>query len=159
MAKSSEPQAEVRAMFSDAELAELAANKLKHGDDKPDALGHARAWEIHVEKIDNDRALPWGDHSVWTEHDLAAAMFIRDFVEDDLRQLRPGLAEKVRRYVTRTDERFKSFTVEDSGQRMGQIAGVRMTGRGMEGRGWWWFRVPTSGPIVRDLAWYDTHGF
>lgn len=140
---------EVRAMFSDAELAEIAANKQTPGDDKLDAIELARAWELHVEKIDNDRTLPWTDRSVWTEHDLAGAMFMRDFVEDALSRLRPELAGKVRRYVAKADDRFRSFTADDSGERMAKIAGVDMAGRG-----WWWFRVPTSGPIVQDLARY-----
>jgi hypothetical protein len=43
-------------MFDDTELAEIAASKPQAGDDKLDALGLARAWQLHVEKIDNDRA-------------------------------------------------------------------------------------------------------
>ena len=72
---------------------------------------------------------------------------MRDYVEDALERLRPELADKMRQYVAKTDDLFKSFTAEDSGERMGRIAGVEL-----EGRGWWWFRVPTSGPIVQDLA-------
>jgi hypothetical protein len=142
--------ADVMAMFSDTELAEIAAAKpAPDNADRPDAIGFARAWEVHVEKIDDDRSLPWTDHSVWNEHDLAAAMFMRDFVENALNLLRPELADKVRRYVTKTDDRFRSYTTDDSGERMAKIANVQPAGRG-----WWWFRVPTSGPIVEDLARY-----
>jgi hypothetical protein len=142
--------AEIRAMFSDNELAEIAANKPKPGDDQPDAIGLAVAWARHVEKIDLDRALPWSDRSVWTEHDLAGALFMRDFVEDSLSRLRPELAEKMRRYVAMPDDRFRSFTVDDSGQRMAKIAGVDVSGRS-----WWWFRVPADGPIAEDLSKYQ----
>jgi hypothetical protein len=140
---------EVLVMFSDEELAEIAANKPKPGDDKLDAIDYARSWELHVEKLDNDRALPWTDRSVWTEHDLAGTLFQRDFLEDALSRLRPELAAKIRQYVAKTDGRFRSFTADDSGDRMAKIAGISMAGRG-----WWWFRVPTSGPIVQDLARY-----
>ncbi|SFK45249.1 hypothetical protein SAMN05216467_3380 [Cellulomonas sp. KH9] len=40
------------------------------------------------------------------------------------------------------------ITVDDDGVRMARVAG--RTGE----RGWWWFRVPDSGPIVRDLERY-----
>jgi hypothetical protein len=140
---------DVLAMFTDPELAEIAERKPQPGDAKPDALGFARAWDLHVQKIDDDRALPRDDRSVWTEHDLAAMLFMRDFVEDALGRLRPELAGKVRGYVARTDDRFRSVTTEDSGVRMGTIAQVELAGRG-----WWWFRVPDSGPILQDLATY-----
>jgi hypothetical protein len=140
---------EILAMFSDVELAEIAEHKLQPGEDKPDAIDFARAWELHVEKIDNDRALPWTDHSVWTEHDFAGALFQRDFLDTALSRLDPVVAGKLRPYVEKTDERFRSFTVDDSGDRMARVAGV-----GASGRGWWWYRVPSSGPIAEDLARY-----
>ncbi|QYN18948.1 hypothetical protein [Amycolatopsis sp. DSM 110486] len=141
---------EVRALFTDEELAEIAENKPEPGDNgKPDAIGLSRAWPLHVEKLDRDRGLPHADRSVWTEHDLAGALFMRDFVEDALRRLRPGLADKVRRYVTAGDDLFRSFTIDDPGDRIAKIARIDLAGRG-----WWWFRVPTSGPIVQDLAEY-----
>jgi hypothetical protein len=120
---------ELRTTLSDADLAEIAANKPKPGDDQPDALGLATAWEHHVAKIDSDRALPWSDRSVWTEHDLAAALFMRDFVENALTRLPPALADKVRRYVAITDEKFRSFTADDSGERMAKIAGIDRAGK------------------------------
>jgi hypothetical protein len=74
---------------------------------------------------------------------------MRDFVENALSKLRPELVDKVRDYVATTDDRFRSFTSDDSGERMAKIAHVDL-----DGRSWWWFRVPTSGPIVHDLARY-----
>ena len=140
---------ELHAMFSDAERAEIAEAKPQPDADKPDALGLAVAWAAHVEKIDNDRALPWTDHSVWTEHDLAAALFMRDSVANALGLLRKDLADRLATYVAVTDDRFRSFTENDSGERLAKIARVDLSGRG-----WWWFRIPTSGPIVQDLARY-----
>jgi len=137
--------ADVEEVLTDAELAEIAAAARRHDD----ALAYSRAWELHVEKIDDDRSLPWEDRTVWTEHDLVAAMFIRDFVEDALGLLRPELAAKVMPWVERTDDRFRSYTAEDSGERVAKVAQIDTAGRG-----WWWFRVPTSGPIVQDLANY-----
>lgn len=140
---------EILALFSEEELADIAERKPAPGDDKPDAIDFARAWELHVEKIDNDRALPWTDHSVWTEHDFAGALFQRDFLETALSRLSPPVVGKLRPYVEKTDERFRSFTTDDSGDRMARVAGV-----GASGRGWWWYRVPSSGPIAEDLSRY-----
>lgn len=142
--------AEIRALFTDAELAEIDESKPEPDNkDKPDALGLARSWTLHVEKLDHDRALPYTDRTVWTEHDLAGALFMRDFVEDALARLRPALADKVRRYAATADDLFRSFTADDPGDRIAKIARIDLAGRG-----WWWFRVPTSGPIVQDLARY-----
>ncbi len=133
-------------LFGDEELAEIVA-----AGSRPDrnALTWTRAWKVHVEKIDNDRSLPWEDRTVWTEHDLVAAMYIRGFAEDAVSLLRPDLATKVRVWLAQIDDRFRSFTAEDSGERVAKVAGIDTAGRG-----WWWFRVPTSGPIVQDLANY-----
>ncbi len=136
-------------MFSDPERAEIAEAKPLPGADKPDALGLAVAWAAHVEKIDNDRALPRTDRSVWTEHDLAGALFVRDAVAAALGRLREDLADRLATYVSEADDRFRSFTKDDSGERMAKIAHVDLSGRG-----WWWFRIPTSGPIAEDLARY-----
>ena len=141
--------AEILAMFSAEELTDIAERKPQPGEDKPDAIDYARAWELHVEKIDSDRALPWTDHSVWTEHDFAGALFQRDFLDTTLSRLDPVVVGKLRPYVEKTDERFRSFTIDDSGDRMARVAGV-----GSSGRGWWWYRVPSSGPIAEDLAGY-----
>ena len=140
---------EVLAMFSDEELAEIAERKPQPGEDKPDAIDYARAWELHVEKIDNDRTLPWTDHSVWTEHDFAGALFQRDFLDTALSRLDPRAVSKLQPYVEEADTRFRSFTKPDSGDRMARVAGV-----GASGRGWWWYRVPSSGPIAEDLDRY-----
>jgi hypothetical protein len=111
-------------MFSDEELADIAEHKPTPGDDKPDAIDIARAWELHVEKIDNDRTLPWTDRSVWTEHDFAGALFQRDFLDTALSRLGPVVVGKLRPYVEKTDERFRSFTMDDSDDRVARVAGV-----------------------------------
>jgi hypothetical protein len=142
--------AEIRSMLSAKEITEIAAHPLVLADGtESDAIDLAVAWNLHVQKIDEDRALPWSDRSVWTEHDFAGALFLRDRVENVLKKLSPALAAKLRSYVDAADDRFRSFTVDDSGERMAKIAVVDMTGRS-----WWWFRVPDSGPIAQDLARY-----
>ncbi|TDP98085.1 hypothetical protein EV186_1031065 [Labedaea rhizosphaerae] len=136
--------------FTEDERAALAADAVALPDGStPDAATLAVAWAKHVSKLDADRALPYTDRSVWTEHDLAGSLFLRDNLERALTALRPALRERLADDVRAADEQFRSFTVEDSGRKIGFIAGVDVAGRG-----WWWFRVPKDGPIVQDLASY-----
>jgi hypothetical protein len=142
---------EIRSLFTDAEIAEIAAHAVPFTDErKLDAIDLSIAWESRVRKIDLDRTLPWSDRSVWNEHDLAGTLFIRDFLQDALDQLPPSLRERLERWVEEADDRFRSYTVDDPAGRMAVIADVDLTERP-----WWWHRVPASGPIVEDLTRYS----
>jgi hypothetical protein len=142
--------AEIRSVLTEDEISDIADHPLALADGtKSDAIDLAVAWALHVRKIDQDRALPWSDRSVWTEYDLAGALFLRDRVENALNKLPSTLAIKLRTYVDTSDAAFHSFTIEDYGERIAKIASVDVIGRG-----WWWFRVPDSGPIAQDLAKY-----
>ncbi|MEV5650234.1 hypothetical protein AB0L57_18460 [Nocardia sp. NPDC052254] len=140
------PNADIQ--FSDNELAELEQNSiaLKTGE-RRDAVRLADSWAAHIDKIDHDRALPWSDRSVWNEYDFCAALAIRDYLNTAIENLPAPLSDKVSEYVSEADERYQAITAEDSGKRMAAVAQVDRTGRG-----WWWYRVPDSGPIVEDLA-------
>lgn len=141
---------DIRASFAEEDLAAMAADAVALPDGStPDAVTLAVAWAKHVSKLDADRALPYTDRSVWTEHDLAGSMFLRDNLDRALAALRPPLRERVAAFVQPADEQFRSFTVDDSGERIAVIARVDVAGRG-----WWWFRVPADGPITQDLASY-----
>jgi hypothetical protein len=141
---------EIRSMFSDAELAEIAGHRVRlTGERELDAVELAIGWANRVQKIDADRARPWTDRSVWNEHDLAGSLFLRDFLQAGLDQLPRSLRERLGGWVARADEQFRSYTVDDPAGRMAQIAEVDLAGRP-----WWWRRVPDSGPITEDLARY-----
>lgn len=143
--------AEIRALFGDAELAEIAACPVRVSQERMlDAVELAAGWAGRVEKIDRDRALPWTDHTVWNEHDLVGSLFIRDFLQQALDALPAPLRERLASgSVDAADERFRSYTVADPDGRLGRVAGIESAGRG-----WWWRRVPESGPVVQDLARY-----
>lgn len=137
-------------MFDDSEISELEANKIMlGGNTERNTIDLAAAWAENVKKIDLDRTLPVSDRSVWNEHDLAGALFLRDHLDKSLGQLRPALRERMVRYVAEADERFRSFTMDDPGQCMARVADVDLAGRS-----WWWFRVPATGPIAQDLSRY-----
>lgn len=139
---------DIRSMFDDSEIGEITANTIRlGGDTERNTIELAVGWAANVRKIDLDRALPASDRSVWNEHDLAGALFLRDHLDRSLSQLRPALRERMERYVAEADERFRSYTVDDTGKRMAIIAEIDPAGRS-----WWWYRVPASGPIAQDLS-------
>ncbi len=138
---------EVRRRFTPAELDTIAAHPVAMGEGTSDAIDLAVAWDLHVRKIDADRALPWDDHTVWTEHDLAAALFMRDFVQNALDALPPPVRSRVESVVAGVDEHFRSFTTDDPDRKMSRIAHVEVSTRP-----WWWRRIPVDGPIAQDLA-------
>jgi hypothetical protein len=140
---------ELRSLFDENEIAEIAATPITVGTTERDAVDLALAWADSVRKIDLDRSLPSTDRSVWTEHDLAGTLFLRDHLQRALAQLRPELRERMDRYVSVADDRFRACTVDDPAHKMAVVAGVDLAGRP-----WWWFRVPDSGPITEDLARY-----
>jgi hypothetical protein len=143
-----------RSNFSAADLAVVAERAPVHqSGSRLDAISMAASWAAHVNKLDHDRHLAADDHSVWTEHDLVAALFVRDFLHNALVLLPSDLAARIEKLTTDADDLFRSFTSEDSGIRITKIAEVNP-----EGRGWWWYRLPTDGPIAIDLANYDTDG-
>ncbi len=76
-------------------------------------------------------------------------MLTRDFLQKAIDETPDKFKERVQQYVAEADERYRGFTVEDSGERMAKIAQVEVSERG-----WWSFRVPDSGPITQDLANY-----
>src|SRR5690349_14007027 len=141
---------ELAALFDAAEMAEIEANAVRMGAERTaDALELAAGWAARVEKIDRDRALPWSDRTVWNEHDLAGSLFQRDFLPEAVDELSPPTRSKLARWVEAADERFRGYTTDDPSGRIGKVAEVDLAGRG-----WWWRRVPDSGPIVEDLVRY-----
>jgi hypothetical protein len=141
---------EIRSLFSDAEIAEIATHPVRLTEQRDlDAIDLAIAWESSVQKFDLDRALPWSDHSVWNEHDLAGTFFNRDRLQQALEQLPAALRGRLAGRVAEVDEWFHSFTVDDPAGRMARIAEVDLADRP-----WWWRRIPDSGPIRKDLENY-----
>jgi hypothetical protein len=142
--------AQLASVFDAAEIAEIKARPFRMAPERTtDVLELAAGWAGRVEKFDRDRSLPWTDRTVWTEHDLAGALFVRDFLEECLGRLPEPIRRKLARFVEEADDRFRGYTVDDPAGRMGTVAGVDLNGRA-----WWWRRVPVDGPIVRDLANY-----
>jgi hypothetical protein len=146
-----DPTKEPWSLFAPAEVAEIESLAIPFGREQVvDALRFADGWASRVAKFDADRALAWTDRTVWNEHDLAGSLHQRDFLERAMAQLPAELRERLAAWVAGVDDRFRSYTVDDSDGKMAKVAEVELGGRG-----WWWRRVPDSGPIVEDLARYS----
>ncbi|MEU4239330.1 hypothetical protein [Actinoplanes sp. NPDC026619] len=141
---------ELSAQLGEAEIMAIEAHPVRLSDaTSVDAIDLAIGWAARVEKFDADRALPWSDRTVWNEHDLAGALFARDFLQTALDGLPVSARDRLAGWIAVADERFRSYTVDDPDQKMAKIADVDLNGRP-----WWWRRVPVDGPIVQDLANY-----
>ena len=113
------------------------------------------AWSQHVDKIKSEVGLSGddpaviGDPRIWGAHDLPAALYIRDGIASMLADPRqvddPGRRER----LARIDETFRAITVDDQRELLG-----RLLNEDLGGRGWWWFRVPSTGPIADELRGY-----
>lgn len=146
-------------MFTDDELTEIAG--CAEGDawgDPRNSLGLVASWAVHVATFDRDRPLAWDDRSVWNEYDLVAALHIRSGVESSTARLPAPLSARLAEVVQRTDELFRSFTVEDSGVRITRISDSNANPPIPVPDGWWWRRVPMDGPIAKDFTHYDDEG-
>jgi hypothetical protein len=105
------------------------------------------AWYQHVVRIESEMGLPDSDRSVWGAHDLIAADSLRDFIARGLEMISEG--ESRRRFnaaLGEVDSRFLSYTEADE---LGALS--RLDGDEDRVRGWWWTRIPRSGPIRREL--------
>ncbi|MBF6439285.1 hypothetical protein [Nocardia cyriacigeorgica] len=144
----------LRSEFSDTELQEIQSHSIRYASgERREAIRLAAAWEAHVDKIDRDRELPRTDRSVWTEYDFVAALTMRDFLQDALDLLPATLRDKLTQLIEPVDDRYRGYTVPDSGTRVSAIADVDISHRG-----WWWFRIPSTGPIAEDFEIMKSRG-
>lgn len=103
-------------------------------------------WYQHVRKMESDLPLSDSDRTVWGAYDLLAALSLRDFVARGLGELDPGYSMAAAAAVRDVDERFLSYTERDDSQRI-----KKLDDSIGEGQGWWWKRIPVSGPIRREM--------
>jgi len=104
------------------------------------------AWKGHVEKIERDIPLPSSDRTVWGAHDLVAAVNLRSFLQEGLEELNPEIRQRVEHVVDQVDQRFLSYTEIDE---FGLLE--KLDGRSNSNRGWWWRRIPKTGPVREDI--------
>lgn len=103
-------------------------------------------WYEHVARMERELELPDSDRSVWGAHDLIAADSLRDFIAHGLELVPEGESRNFLIALNEADSRFLSFTEDD---KRGIV--LRLNGDESQTRGWWWTRIPCSGPVRRDL--------
>lgn len=103
-------------------------------------------WYQHVRKIENDLPLPNSDRTAWGVYDLLAALSLRDFVARGLGELDADYSAAAAVAVRDVDERFLSYTERDDSRCI-----EKLDDSISENRGWWWKRIPISGPIRREM--------
>ncbi|WKX73554.1 hypothetical protein [Streptomyces sp. XD-27] len=103
-------------------------------------------WYQHLKKMESDLPLSDSDRTVWGAYDLLAALSLRDFVARGLGKLDPDCSTAAAAAVRDVDEKFLSYTEQDDCQRI-----KKLDDSIGEGRGWWWKRIPVSGPIRREI--------
>ncbi|WP_405055943.1 hypothetical protein OG474_24740 [Kribbella sp. NBC_01505] len=108
-----------------------------------------KAWMVHVAKIESDMSLPSSDRSVWGAHDFIAALYLRDFLGVGLSDLDEDLRARIESAVVEVDHRFSSYTEPDSSRVL-----QRVDRRKQPDPGWWWRRIPRSGPARDELMLY-----
>jgi hypothetical protein len=96
--------------------------------------------------MERELDLPDSDRSVWGAHDLIAADSLRDFIARGLESIPEGESRNFLIALDEADSRFLSYTEVDE---LGALP--RLDNDESKVRGWWWTRIPCSGPIRRDL--------
>lgn len=104
-------------------------------------------WAAHVRKFKKElTASRLATPYVWNEHDYVAALFVRDFVDAGLSQLSEELSIVVGELISPIDSEYVSFTQGGYRNMLARVAGIDTNSRG-----WWWDRIPTSGPVLDEL--------
>ena len=101
------------------------------------------AWRAHVARIHDELGF---DRDVgWTAHDLVAALLLRDRIEDVLAPQPAPVRFEAAEAIAGADATFAEMTVQDADRV------VRRFAENVDASGWWWSRLPRSGPIRADL--------
>jgi hypothetical protein len=109
----------------------------------------AASWARHVRKIGTDRTMPPDHPQTWGPYDLAAALHLRDFLADCISRLPAKLGDKVIAVVRPYDEMFQEMTQPDDDHLVQMVSDSSL-----EGKPWWWHRIPDSGPMLDEFrAW------
>jgi hypothetical protein len=102
------------------------------------------SWSAHVVRFALESGASEPSGTDWGVHDYIAALYIRDQVRLCVHQVTPT-KEDAPFTVQAADELLRSFTVPDIDERLRHVA------NDVPRSPWWWGRIPSSGPVARDL--------
>lgn len=109
-----------------------------------------RGWSRHVQRIVGGiHSIPISDSVRWGADDYTAALTIRSLIEDAREQVPSETAPQFDAWLNQLDARFRGSTVPDDAHLLSKWI------REESPDGWWWHRVPPSGPVLDDLRAMD----
>jgi hypothetical protein len=129
-------------------LTDLGPVTFRWGERETSPLSLIDDWAGHVLRLRSDALDPPAIDKSWGMHDLVAALYIRDAVERSLTAVFDEEHQRVPFALESADELFRTFTFEDV--RIPDLI-RKIEDESTEHRGWWWLRVPESGPVFEDL--------
>jgi hypothetical protein len=104
------------------------------------ALDLVDGWASHVLRLLHESGASVQDDDLASgAHDWIAALYLRDRVQRVVDAAVPATVEA-------TDELFRSFTKPDEEQFL------RRAAHDLPREPWWWGRIPTAGPVARELS-------
>lgn len=102
------------------------------------------AWAQHVDRLAKESGSKYShEDDVWGVYDFVAALWIRERLESRL----IGDATLREELSANSDEMFLQFTRNDDDGRLAEYIDPASTDLG-----WWWRRIPQSGPVADDLS-------
>lgn len=104
------------------------------------------AWRLHVTRLEEELNLSDSVRTVWGVFDLVAALSLRSFIAQGMRDPRFNHSEGLIRALRDVDSCLVSFTEIDQSETM-----RRLDGRLRPSDEWWWNRIPLAGPIRREI--------
>lgn len=105
-----------------------------------------RGWSRHVRRfVGGIHSTPINDAVIWGADDYIAALTIRSMIEETRTEVPSGLATQFDAWLDRVDAEYRDFAVPDEQGLIPRWVHDEVPD------GWWWHRVPPSGPILEDL--------
>ena len=104
------------------------------------------SWFAHVERFETELVSNTDDHSVWTDDDYLGALYIRSRLAEAIVALDLGTQGVAERLLAQADARFRAYTSHDEKRLLDRV----VPGEPL-GAGWWWHRIPISGPVLDTL--------
>jgi hypothetical protein len=103
-------------------------------------------WCARVLKLGRDALGEADAPAAWTVWDLIGAYFLRDAIEEALAEHRREGDDLQLPTVAIADEFLREFSVEDIKEELSRLEPCDRV------RGWWWRRIPKSGPIAAETG-------
>ena len=138
--------------FTPAESLRLKEIMIPFGTDRKISLiTLIKGWVKHVERLESEHSSKHAsDPETWTAWDYIATLLLRDHIEEAIASVSDPLGSKIRVWIKMVDAELCSFTQTDDSGIFARFASEAAT-EDLFSKGWWWSRVPVSGPVREEL--------